>query len=134
MPILTTSVQGNRATLEVEAVKCEGLPQGTTWTALIDTGATGSALRGDVFRAGSIDPGRARVTVTNADGDEEKRKYFACDLHISDAQGNTVILTGQPVIGLDENADEEAIIGMDILLKCDLELDGPKAIMKLDFP
>lgn len=130
---LTITVSNNSAMIEVEPVPCGGTPQGKTSHALIDTGATNTCLHGQVFRPAGILPGRGRVTMTTADGGKKKRKFFPCDLYLSDGK-STVALKGVSVVGLDPNSKEEAIVGMDILLQCEMKLDGPSGVMTLEFP
>ena len=130
---LTITISNNRAMIEVEPVPCGGTPQGKTSNALIDTGATGTCLHGQVFRPAGISPGRGRVTMMNVDGGKEKRKLFPCDLYLSDGQ-RSVPLKGVSVVGLDPGSKEQAIVGMDILLQCEMKLDGPSGVMTLEFP
>ena len=130
---LTITVSNNRAMIEVEPVPCGGTPQGNTSKALIDTGATNTCLHGQVFRTAAIKPGRARITMTTADGGKEKRKLFPCDLYLSDGK-STVALKGVSVVGLDPDSEEEVIVGMDTLLLCEMNLDGPSGVMTLEFP
>ena len=135
MPVLKTTVSGNKAFLDVSPTPTGRQHQGKKSRGLIDTGATISAIGSNIWRAAGLTHKSGEYKeVEGYDGRPEQRKLLWCDLHLSDSHSNTVILKKLQVIGGDPNKPDDVVIGMDVLTKCVLTLDGPASTMTLDFP
>ncbi len=135
MPVLITTILQDKALLDVHPASMGQQPPGKKWSGLIDTGASRTVLGSNVWR----DAGLAHKTgeyahATGYDGKPEQRKLLRCDLHLFDAQGNTVVVPNLQVFGGDPQAADGVLIGMDVLTHCVLTLDGPTSTVTLDFP
>lgn len=98
--------------------------------ALLDTGATGTGLRPDIAAALSI-PGRGKRRVLTANGDMLVPEYrirlgFYCGRFESEPEsvGSPFVLEfGLLAHALRDNFPYAALIGMDVLSKCELRLE-----------
>jgi hypothetical protein len=134
MPTLFTTVVNGEALLDVEAVPPGVASSGRGFRAVIDTGAQTTSLGRKIWAAPpALSPLTVRRASRDASGAIAKRKQFQCDLYLYDSGGNSHVVCGLTVLGLDINASSDALIGMDVLSLAVVELNGPKGTVRLRF-
>ena len=121
------------AWLQIEVSPCGQSPTGKRWEAAIDTGASKTHVGGQVWRGGGLTDQGLRERVVYANGKNEKRKAFDCDLHLYDAHGGQHTVPDLKVVG-GEPKSATGLIGTNVLFKGVLTLDGPGGACVLCFP
>jgi hypothetical protein len=130
MPELSFAHDGRRVLLEIAVLKPGGW-EDFAWipaTALLDTGATVSGLGAPLIRKlGLLSYGKR---VLKSAGDEAPVPYFMFRLGLFPDQSGPLADPRVPFVfadldgfGWTRDADFEAILGMDVLRQCDLQMD-----------
>ena len=132
---LRARIVGNKLFLNVELAPAGKKAAGKEWKARIDTGATHTLLGENVWKTVGLKQTRVGGTQTDASGHKKRIKVLSpCDLWLFDSQGNRMLVPGLAPIGLDSRRADDVILGMDVLLQCELVLDGPGRAMSLTLP
>lgn len=110
------------------------LPGTRTVRALVDTGASDSALDFNIItHLGLIPTGRVKVHTSTTGSDYEERDQYAVSLFIGSQQGEVAQYTVSVVGAGLASEGFLAIVGWNVLERCVLLCDGPNKTFKLDY-
>jgi hypothetical protein len=102
--------------------------------ALIDTGASGSAIDPNIVsRLGLFTTGRTLVHTPSSGSNYVERDQYAVSLYLGSQPGETAGYTLSVIETPLASEGFIAIIGWDILSKCVLFCDGPQRTFRLDY-